>query len=51
MPGSLLHASAPNNITLLELEGAPPRPFLLFLDRPLLNRTASPGTGAKLLTP
>uniref|UniRef100_A0A8C0HC44 Galactosidase beta 1 like n=1 Tax=Chelonoidis abingdonii TaxID=106734 RepID=A0A8C0HC44_CHEAB len=33
VPGSLLSASAPNNITLLELEGAPPRPFVLFLDR------------------
>uniref|UniRef100_A0A8C0HC28 Galactosidase beta 1 like n=1 Tax=Chelonoidis abingdonii TaxID=106734 RepID=A0A8C0HC28_CHEAB len=40
VPGSLLSASAPNNITLLELEGAPPRPFVLFLDRPLFNQTS-----------
>ncbi|NWX17906.1 BGAL galactosidase, partial [Aegotheles bennettii] len=39
VPGSVLRVGCPNNITVLELEGAPPTPFLLFLDRPLLNRT------------
>uniref|UniRef100_A0A8C3QVC4 Galactosidase beta 1 like n=1 Tax=Cyanoderma ruficeps TaxID=181631 RepID=A0A8C3QVC4_9PASS len=39
VPGSLLHVGHPNNITVLELEGAPPTPVLLFLDRPLYNRT------------
>ncbi|XP_039350758.1 beta-galactosidase-1-like protein isoform X1 [Mauremys reevesii] len=47
VPGSLLSASAPNNITLLELEGAPPRPFVLFLDRPLLNQTVSGQAGTE----
>ncbi|NXV98822.1 BGAL galactosidase, partial [Fregetta grallaria] len=41
VPGSVLHVGRPNNITVLELEGAPPAPFLLFLDRPLFNRTLS----------
>ncbi|NXJ09049.1 BGAL galactosidase, partial [Odontophorus gujanensis] len=41
VPGSVLHVGCPNNITLLELEGAPLNPFLLFLDRPLFNRTLS----------
>ncbi|NXO33250.1 GLB1L protein, partial [Locustella ochotensis] len=39
VPGSVLHVGQPNNITVLELEGAPPTPLLLFLDRPLYNRT------------
>ncbi|NXL13145.1 BGAL galactosidase, partial [Setophaga kirtlandii] len=39
VPGSVLHTGCPNNITVLELEGAPPTPLLLFLDRPLYNRT------------
>uniref|UniRef100_A0A8C3K973 Galactosidase beta 1 like n=1 Tax=Calidris pygmaea TaxID=425635 RepID=A0A8C3K973_9CHAR len=39
VPGSVLHVGRPNNITVLELEGAPPTPFLLFLDQPLFNRT------------
>ncbi|TRZ27061.1 hypothetical protein HGM15179_000106 [Zosterops borbonicus] len=39
VPGSVLHVGHPNNITVLELEGAPPTPVLLFLDRPLYNRT------------
>ncbi|NWW35964.1 BGAL galactosidase, partial [Panurus biarmicus] len=39
VPGSVLHVGLPNNITVLELEGAPPSPLLLFLDRPLYNRT------------
>ncbi|NXH95349.1 BGAL galactosidase, partial [Pachycephala philippinensis] len=39
VPGSVLHVGRPNNITVLELEGAPPTPLLLFLDRPLYNRT------------
>ncbi|NXS50802.1 BGAL galactosidase, partial [Balaeniceps rex] len=46
VPGSVLHAGRPNNITVLELEGAPPAPFLLFLDRPLFNRTLSHSTAA-----
>ncbi|NXE78623.1 BGAL galactosidase, partial [Cochlearius cochlearius] len=44
VPGSVLHAGRPNNITVLELEGAPLNPFLLFLDRPLFNRTLSRST-------
>ncbi|NXS63256.1 BGAL galactosidase, partial [Brachypteracias leptosomus] len=39
VPGSVLSAAHPNNITVLELEGAPPTPLLVFLDRPLFNRT------------
>ncbi|NXY26959.1 BGAL galactosidase, partial [Atrichornis clamosus] len=39
VPGSVLHVGHPNNITVLELEGAPPTPLLLFLDQPLFNRT------------
>ncbi|NXM52827.1 BGAL galactosidase, partial [Illadopsis cleaveri] len=39
VPGSVLHVGHPNNITVLELEGVPPTPVLLFLDRPLYNRT------------
>ncbi|NWX92306.1 BGAL galactosidase, partial [Nothoprocta pentlandii] len=41
VPGSVLHASRPNNITVLELEAAPPAPSLLFLDHPLFNSTLS----------
>lgn len=44
VPGSVLHVGCPNNITVLELEGAPPSPVLLFLDQPLLNSTLSPST-------
>ncbi|KAK0685320.1 BGAL galactosidase, partial [Pygoscelis papua] len=44
VPGSVLHVGRPNNITVLELEGAPPAPFLLFLDRPLFNKTLSRST-------
>ncbi|XP_068543707.1 beta-galactosidase-1-like protein isoform X3 [Anas acuta] len=44
VPGSVLRVGCPNNITVLELEGAPPSPFLLFLDQPLLNSTLSPST-------
>ncbi|NXU31065.1 BGAL galactosidase, partial [Thalassarche chlororhynchos] len=44
VPGSVLHVGNPNNITVLELEGAPPALFLLFLDRPLFNRTLSRST-------
>ncbi|NWY60514.1 BGAL galactosidase, partial [Chionis minor] len=44
VPGSVLHVGCPNNITVLELEGAPPAPSLLFLDRPLFNRTLSGST-------
>ncbi|KAF1445209.1 Beta-galactosidase, partial [Spheniscus demersus] len=46
VPGSVLHVGRPNNITVLELEGAPPAPFLLFLDRPLFNKTLSRSTAA-----
>ncbi|CAN8218683.1 unnamed protein product [Coccothraustes coccothraustes] len=46
VPGSVLHAGCPNNITVLELEGAPPTPLLLFLDRPLYNRTLGCSTMA-----
>ncbi|XP_053149412.1 beta-galactosidase-1-like protein isoform X2 [Hemicordylus capensis] len=41
VPGSLLSASAPNNITILELQAAPEMPSVLFLDRPFLNGTSS----------
>ncbi|NXU82551.1 BGAL galactosidase, partial [Xiphorhynchus elegans] len=44
VPGSVLHAGHSNNITVLELEGAPLTPLLLFLDRPLFNRTLSHST-------
>uniref|UniRef100_A0A8C0ZL45 Galactosidase beta 1 like n=1 Tax=Cyanistes caeruleus TaxID=156563 RepID=A0A8C0ZL45_CYACU len=46
VPGSVLHHGHPNNITVLELEGAPPTPLLLFLDRPLYNRTLGCSTMA-----
>ncbi|NWH59717.1 BGAL galactosidase, partial [Geococcyx californianus] len=46
VPGSVLHTGCPNNITVLELEGAPLIPFLHFLDRPLFNRTLSCSTAA-----
>ncbi|NXA07294.1 BGAL galactosidase, partial [Sapayoa aenigma] len=46
VPGSVLHVGRPNNITVLELEGAPLTPLLLFLDRPLFNRTLSHSTSA-----
>ncbi|NXY50546.1 BGAL galactosidase, partial [Ceuthmochares aereus] len=46
VPGSVLHTGRPNNITVLELEGAPPTPSLLFLDQPLFNRTLSRSTAA-----
>ncbi|NXF31942.1 BGAL galactosidase, partial [Nyctibius bracteatus] len=45
VPSSVLHVGS-NNITVLELEGAPAAPFLLFLDRPLFNRTLSHSTAA-----
>ncbi|XP_041896968.1 beta-galactosidase-1-like protein [Corvus kubaryi] len=47
VPGSVLHVGRPNNITVLELEGAPPTPLLLFLDRPLFNRTLGRSTSAR----
>ncbi|XP_013885955.1 beta-galactosidase-1-like protein [Austrofundulus limnaeus] len=40
IPGPLLSTSLPNNITLLELEGAPEHLRVLFMDRPQLNFTA-----------
>ncbi|XP_015490568.2 beta-galactosidase-1-like protein [Parus major] len=46
VPGSVLHHGHPNNITVLELEGAPPTPLLLFLDRPIYNRTLGCSTMA-----
>uniref|UniRef100_A0A8C4KNQ9 Galactosidase beta 1 like n=1 Tax=Dromaius novaehollandiae TaxID=8790 RepID=A0A8C4KNQ9_DRONO len=46
VPGSVLYPGRPNNITVLELEGAPPTPFLLFLDRPFFNTTLSRSTAA-----
>ncbi|NXE02239.1 BGAL galactosidase, partial [Chaetorhynchus papuensis] len=46
VPGSVLHVGHPNNITVLELEGAPPTPLLVFLDRPLYNRTLGRSTSA-----
>ncbi|NWU76194.1 BGAL galactosidase, partial [Onychorhynchus coronatus] len=46
VPGSVLHVGRPNNITVLELEEAPLTPLLLFLDRPLFNRTLSCSTSA-----
>lgn len=46
VPGSVLHVGRPNNITVLELEGAPPTPRLLFLDQPVFNRTLSHSTVA-----
>ncbi|XP_064020793.1 beta-galactosidase-1-like protein isoform X2 [Pogoniulus pusillus] len=46
VPGSVLHVGRPNNITVLELEGAPHTPLLLFLDQPVFNRTLSHSTVA-----
>uniref|UniRef100_A0A3Q2QFV0 Galactosidase, beta 1-like n=1 Tax=Fundulus heteroclitus TaxID=8078 RepID=A0A3Q2QFV0_FUNHE len=40
VPGPLLSTSLPNNITLLELEGAPAHRRVVFMDRPQLNNTA-----------
>ncbi|KAJ7405262.1 Beta-galactosidase [Willisornis vidua] len=44
VPGSVLHVGCSNNITVLELEGAPLTPLLLFLDQPLFNRTLGHST-------
>lgn len=41
VPGPLLSTIKPNNITVLELERAPTRPRVLFMDRPQLNSTTS----------
>ncbi|NWR26657.1 BGAL galactosidase, partial [Tachuris rubrigastra] len=46
VPGSVLYVGRPNNITVLELEEAPLTPLLLFLDRPLFNRTLGCSTSA-----
>ncbi|KAF4796901.1 Beta-galactosidase-1-like protein [Turdus rufiventris] len=46
VPGLVLHDGRPNNITVLELEEAPPTPLLLFLDQPLYNRTLGCSTTA-----
>ncbi|KAJ3591741.1 hypothetical protein NHX12_006873 [Muraenolepis orangiensis] len=40
VPGPVLSSTRPNNITVLELEGAPDRPMVRFMDRPQLNSTA-----------
>lgn len=37
VPGPLLSATSPNNITVLELESAPPRLTIMFMDRPQLS--------------
>ncbi|XP_029981158.1 beta-galactosidase-1-like protein isoform X1 [Sphaeramia orbicularis] len=39
VPGPLLSSNQPNNITVLELEGAPAHLRVLFMDRPQLNAT------------
>ncbi|KAI3356178.1 hypothetical protein L3Q82_017433 [Scortum barcoo] len=39
VPGPLLSTTLPNNITVLELEGAPAHLRVLFMDRPQLNAT------------
>lgn len=41
VPGPLISPTQTNNITVLELEGAPTHLRALFMDRPLLNITAS----------
>lgn len=41
VPGPLISPTRTNNITVLELEGAPAHLRALFMDRPLLNVTAS----------
>ncbi|KAH0621211.1 hypothetical protein JD844_022289 [Phrynosoma platyrhinos] len=41
VPGSLLSGSSVNTIVVLELQDAPEKPRVLFLDRPLLNGTRS----------
>lgn len=41
VPGTLISPTQTNNITVLELEGAPTHLRVLFMDRPLLNVTAS----------
>ncbi|XP_062258601.1 beta-galactosidase-1-like protein [Platichthys flesus] len=40
VPGPLLSTTRPNNITVLELEGAPAHLRVVFMDRPQLNFTA-----------
>ncbi|XP_016850300.1 beta-galactosidase-1-like protein isoform X2 [Anolis carolinensis] len=39
VPGSILSSSTINTVVVLELQNAPEKPKLLFLDRPLLNGT------------
>ncbi|XP_044294280.1 beta-galactosidase-1-like protein isoform X2 [Varanus komodoensis] len=41
VPGPLLNASALNTIVILELQSAPEKPNVLFVDRPILNGTNS----------
>lgn len=40
VPGPLLSTTLPNNITVLELEGAPAHLRVLFMDRPQLSGPA-----------
>ncbi|XP_048342941.1 beta-galactosidase-1-like protein isoform X1 [Sphaerodactylus townsendi] len=44
VPGLLLNSSAPNIITVLELQKAPEEPIVVFLDQPLFNYTHSSTT-------
>lgn len=39
VPGPWLSTTEPNNLTLLELEGAPAHRRVLLIDRPLLSGT------------
>lgn len=41
VPGTLISPTQTNNVTVLELEGAPTHLRVLFMDRPLLNVTVS----------
>ncbi|KAL0985676.1 hypothetical protein UPYG_G00160350 [Umbra pygmaea] len=41
VPGPLLSPTQPNNLTILELERAPPHTRVLFMDRPQLSTTAN----------
>nr|XP_033802411.1 beta-galactosidase-1-like protein isoform X3 [Geotrypetes seraphini] len=40
VPGTVLNATFPNNITILELQEAPSKTYGLFLERPILNDTS-----------
>ncbi|XP_030064613.1 beta-galactosidase-1-like protein isoform X2 [Microcaecilia unicolor] len=45
VPGTILDAILPNNITILELQGAPKETYGLFLERPILNDTVQEDRG------